>query len=258
MYQTILYEIKEGVATLTLNRPAGLNSINRQMMDELRNALGRVQGDPRVRCLVLTGAGKGFCAGADLGAGLMRDPAEMVNALKERYNPVIRTLHEMEKPVVAAVNGVAAGAGCNMALACDMVIAAASASFIQAFVKVGLVPDAGGSYFLPRLVGAKKAMEMALLGDAVSASEAGRIGLINRVVPDGELMSEVARLARRLVAGPRSQGMIKAMFSRSMEMDLDTCLNMEAKWQARAASTKDCIEGINAFLEKRKPLFHGE
>ncbi|OAT81133.1 enoyl-CoA hydratase-related protein [Desulfotomaculum copahuensis] len=258
MYQTILYEIREGVATLTLNRPTSLNSINRQMMDELRNALGRVQGDPSVRCLVLTGAGKGFCAGADLGAGLMRDPTGLASALKEMYNPFIRTLYKMEKPVVAAVNGVAAGAGCNMALACDMVIAAVSASFIQAFVNVGLVPDAGGSYFLPRLVGLKKAMEMVLLGDAVNAAEAERIGLINRVVPDDELASEAAKLARLLAAGPRSQGMIKALFSRSMEMDLDACLNMEAEWQARAASTEDCIEGINAFLQKRKPFFRGK
>ncbi len=258
MYETILYSVSEGVATITFNRPASLNSINRQMVDDLRDALDRVQGDPNVMCLVLTGAGRGFCAGADLSAGLVRDPAEVARTLREMYNPVIRTLHGMEKPVVAAVNGVAAGAGCNMALACDLVIAAASASFIQAFVRVGLVPDAGGSYFLPRLVGPKKAMEMVLLGDAVSAAEAERIGLINRVVPDGELAPEAAKLARRLAAGPRSQGMIKAMFSKSMEMDLEACLNMEAEWQARAAATEDCAEGISAFLQKRKPVFRGK
>lgn len=166
MYETILFEVNEGVATVTLNRPASLNSINRQMVADLRDVLERVQGDPSVRCMVLTGAGRGFCAGADLGAGLVRNPEDLARDLREMYNPVIKTLHGMEKPVVAAVNGVAAGAGCNMALACDLVIAAASASFLQAFVRVGLVPDAGGSYFLPRLVGPKKAMEMVLLGEA--------------------------------------------------------------------------------------------
>lgn len=178
-------------------------------------------------------------------------------AVIERYTPIIKSICELEKPVIVAVNGVAAGAGCSVALACDIVIAAESASFIQAFVKIGLVPDTGCSYFLPLLVGPKKAMEMALLGERISAADSLQLGMINRTVPDAEFESEVKRLAVKLSSGPCCQGMIKKMFRKSIRMDLDTCLDMEAEFQARASSTEDFKEGVIAFLEKRKPQFRG-
>lgn len=258
MYQTILYEISGGVATITLNRPEKLNSINRQMVLDLHDVFDRVRSDPVVRCVVLTGAGRGFCAGADLTSGVLDSPGELSGMLRERYNPVIKAIREMEKPVIAAVNGVAAGAGCNMGLACDLVIAARSAVFIQPFVRIGMVPDAGGSYFLPRLVGPRRAMEMVLLGEEVSAGKAQELGMINRAVPDGQLGAEVKELAERLSSGPYSQGMIKTMFGRSLEMDLDACLEMEAHFQGKAAATEDSAEGVGAFLQKRKPLFKGK
>ncbi|MFZ5634868.1 MAG: enoyl-CoA hydratase-related protein [Bacillota bacterium] len=258
MYETIMYESSGGVATITLNRPDSLNSINRQMVYDLSGAFNKCRDDGGIRCVVLTGAGRGFCAGADLSAGSIKNPDDISRTLKERYNPVIKSIREMEKPVIAAVNGVAAGAGCNMALACDLVIAAGSAIFVQAFVRIGLVPDAGGSYFLPRLVGPKKAMEMALLGEKISAAEAERLGMINRVVPDGEFAAEVKKLAARLASGPSCQGMIKAMFTRSLEMNLDGCLEMEAGFQAKAAATEDFVEGVSAFLQKREAVFKGK
>lgn len=257
-YETIIYEASEGTARITLNRPDRLNSINKQMVLDLRNVFDRVRNDPGVRCVVLTGAGRGFCAGADLAAGLRDGLADVSRVLREMYNPVIRAIREMDKPVVSAVNGVAAGAGCSMALAGDLVIAARSAVFIQSFVKIGLVPDAGGSYFLPRLAGPKKAMELALLGEEITAEEAQRLGLINRAVPDGDFEDEVKGLAARLSSGPCCQGMIKTMIARSLEMDLDSCLEMEARFQGEAAATEDAAEGIRAFLEKRKPQFKGK
>ncbi|MCL6477647.1 MAG: enoyl-CoA hydratase/isomerase family protein [Peptococcaceae bacterium] len=258
MYETIRYESSGGVATITLNRPDSLNSINHRMVYDLGDAFIQCRNDGDIRCVVLTGAGRGFCAGADLSAVTVMGPDDVSRTLKEGYNPVIKSIREIEKPVIAAVNGIAAGAGCSMALACDLVIAAESAAFVQAFVKIGLVPDAGGSYFLPRLVGPKKAMEMALLGEKISAAEAERLGMINRVVPDGELEAEVRKLAVRLASGPGCQGMIKTMFTRSPEMDLDGCLEMEADFQARAAVTEDFMEGVSAFLQKREAVFKGK
>lgn len=257
MYETILYETGGGVANIRLNRPDRLNSLNRQLVEDLSSALKKAGEDPEIRCVVLTGAGRGFCAGADL-TETVENPGDVSEFLRERYNPAIKTIHEMEKPVIAAVNGVAAGAGCNMAMACDLVIASESASFLQAFVKIGLVPDAGGSYFLPRLVGSKKAMEMVLLGEKISAAEALRLGMINRVVPDSEFEAEAGKLAAALSSGPRCQGMIKKMFSMSPEMDLKDCLNMEADFQAKAAATEDFAEGVSAFLQKRKAQFKGK
>lgn len=258
MYETILYETGGGVANIRLNRPGSLNSLNRQLVEDLGSALKKAREDPEIRCVVLTGAGRGFCAGADLTEGAVENPGDISAVLRERYNPVIKTIQEIEKPVIAAVNGVAAGAGCNMALACDLVIAAESASFLQAFVKIGLVPDAGGSYFLPRLVGSKKAMEMMLLGEKISAAEALRLGMINRVVPDSDFEAEAGKLAATISSGPRCQGMIKKMLSMSSEMDLGDCLNMEAEFQAKAAATEDFVEGVSAFLQKRKAQFKGK
>lgn len=246
------------MAIIRMNRPESLNSLNRQMVEDLSDALKKAENDQQVRCLVLTGAGRGFCSGADLTDGSAKNPEEVAGVLRETYNPLILSITKMEKPVIAAVNGVAAGAGCNMALACDLVIAAESASFLQAFVKIGLIPDAGGSYFLPRLVGPKRAMEMVLLGEKISAAEAQKFGMINRAVPDADLEAEVSRLAGALASGPRCQGMIKVMFGRSPDMDLEACLGMEADNQARAAATEDFVEGVSAFLQKRKPRFGGK
>ncbi len=257
MYETILYQVAGGVATVTLNRPASLNSINFQMIKDLNKAFGNAKDDQAIRCVVLTGAGRGFCSGADLTSGMLNNPEELASGLKETLNPLIKSLHEMEKPVIAAVNGVAAGAGCNLALACDLVVAAESAVFYQAFVKIGLVPDAGGSYFLPRLVGPRKAMEMVLLGEKIGAADALRLGLINKTAPDEDLVSEVGYLAARLSSGPCCQGMIKTMINRSQEMDLGACLEMEADYQGMAAATKDSTEGVIAFIQKRKPEFKG-
>lgn len=257
MYETVLYQTGGGVASIRLNRPDSLNSLNRQLVEDLGSALKKAREDSEIRCVVLTGAGRGFCAGADL-TEAVGNSGDVSAVLRERYNPVIMSIQEMEKPVIAAVNGVAAGAGCNMALACDLVIAAESASFLQAFVKIGLVPDAGGSYFLPRLVGSKKAMEMVLLGEKISAAEALRLGMINRVVPDSEFEAEAARLAATISSGPRCQGMIKKMFGQSPEMDLGDCLSMEADFQAKAAATEDFAEGVSAFLQKRKAQFKGK
>ncbi len=258
MYETILYEAGGGVATITLNRPEKLNSINRQMVEDLRDAISRVKNDPAVRCLVLTGAGRGFCAGADLSSAMGEGLADVLKVLRERYNPVIKAIRELDRPVVAAVNGVAAGAGCSTALACDLVIAARSAVFVQSFVNIGLVPDAGGSYFLPRLAGQRKAMEMALLGEGISAEEAERLGMINRAVPDDQFRQTWEELAARLSSGPFSQALIKTMFNRSPELGLDDCLEMEADFQGVAAASEDVLEGIRSFLEKRKPQFKGK
>lgn len=257
MYQTLLWEKSRGVATITMNRPESLNSINRQMVYDLGDALGRIKKEQDIRCIVMTGAGRGFCAGADLASGVVSSPEELTRGLREEYNPLIESLTTLDRPVIAAVNGVAAGAGCSMALACDLVIAAESAVFIQGFVRVGLVPDAGASYFLPRLVGPRKAMELALLGEKVTAREAERLGMINRAVPDDAFRAEVDTLARRLSGGPSCQWMIKEMFNRSLEMDLRSCLDMEAGFQGRAAATEDCLEGVMAFLQKRKAIFKG-
>lgn len=256
-YQTILYGVKDGVARITMNRPDSLNSLNARMLGELNDVFARINDDPESRCVVLSGSGRGFCSGADLSSTEVKSPEDIARGLREVYNPVIKSICRMEKPVIAAVNGVAAGAGCNMALACDLVIAAETASFLQAFVRIGLVPDAGGSYFLPRLVGPKKAMEMVLLGEKISAAEAERLGLINRAVPDSEFEAAANELAARLASGPYCQGLIKKMFSMSPDMDLDACLETEADYQGKAASSGDFIEGVGAFLQKRKAQFKG-
>lgn len=257
MYRTLLFEISEGVARVTLNRPQSLNSLNVQMLADLKDVFDGLNDDSRVRCVVLTGSGRGFCSGADLTSTGINSADEISRSLRESYNPVIMSICAMEKPVIAAVNGVAAGAGCNMALACDLVVAAESAIFLQAFVKIGLVPDAGGSYFLPRLVGLKKAMEMALLGEKISAAEAVGLGMINRAVPDSRFEEEVNSLASRLASGPYCQGLIKKMFNLSNDLSLEGCLEMEADYQGRAAVSGDCGEGVQAFLEKRKAMFEG-
>lgn len=257
MFETIQYKIRDRTATIILNRPQSLNSMNLEMVRELFDVMEKIKRNADLRCIVLTGAGRGFCAGADLSSRIMNSPAEIAPTLKTGVNPVIKAIKEMNIPVIAAVNGTVAGAGCGIALACDLVVAKESAEFFLAFVSIGMVPDAGISYFLPRLVGVKKAMELTLLGEKISAGEALRMGMINSVISDNKFEVEVEKLASRLSSGPLCQNMIKTMFSSSLDRDLNECLEIEAVFQGKVAMTEDAAEGINAFLEKRKPVFKG-
>jgi len=261
-YQTILFDQREGVATITLNRPEVLNACNRQLMEELAAALKTCERDPAIRCVLLTGAGRAFCSGQDLRvlgelAGEQGRPP-VAEHLRRLYNPVILRMREMEKPILAAVNGVAAGAGMSLALACDLRIAAESATFIQAFVRIGLVPDTGSTYFLARIVGLGRAFELAVSGRRVSAQEALELGLVNRVVPDDRLAEEAMAWAQELAQGPtRAIGLTKRALNRALLLDVDEMLDYEAQLQQIAAGTADSAEGIRAFLEKRRPSFVG-
>lgn len=262
----LLSSQSDGVLTLTLNRPERLNAFDDALLVALLAAVHEAAADDSVRCVVITGAGRGFGAGADLTQVLSRGDGSggagaLGEAIREHlhtyYHPLILALTTLEKPVIAAVNGVAAGAGLSLALACDMRIAAESASFVQAFVHIGLVPDAGSTWFLPRLVGMGKAMELAMLGDRISAAEALSVGLVNRVVPDSRLAASVDALAVRLASGPRSLGLIKRAMHLSAVSDLPTQLAREEQLQGEAAETADFTEGVTAFLSKRPPHFSG-
>ncbi len=247
------------VATVTLNRPEALNSLTVPMKQELLAAFRRLERDAAVRAVILTGAGRAFCAGQDLKERLQPDAAPLGVDLRERYNPIIRAMRSLPKPIVGAVNGVAAGAGASLAMACDIRIAADTASFALAFGRVGLVPDSGATWFLPRLVGATKAAEIALLGDPVSAMDAERLGLVGRVVAASDLASEARAMAERLAAGaPRAMALTKRALDASWDRDLDAALEYEAHLQDMAGRTKDHQEGMAAFLEKRPPSFSGE
>jgi 2-(1,2-epoxy-1,2-dihydrophenyl)acetyl-CoA isomerase len=259
-FEHILYEVDQGVGAITLNRPDVLNSITREMALEVRQALSAAGADADVRALLLTGAGRGFCAGQDLAEAMPKDgPAPDLGDIVARgYNPIVRTLRQLDKPVVCAVNGVAAGAGANLAFACDFVLASSDASFIQSFTKLGLVPDTGGTFFLPRLVGMARATALMMLGDKVSAQDAVTIGLIHRVVEAGKLMDEATGLARQLATRPtRGLGLIKRALNASATNGLDEQLALEAQLQAEAGSTADYREGVKAFLDKRAPVFVG-
>lgn len=253
-FETILYEVKAGVATITLNRPEKLNSLTERMLVELDQALRLAEKDSAVRCLVITGAGRAFCAGQDLQAFSESPTHDMV---RRYYNPLILRIRSLEKPVLAAVNGVAAGAGCSLALACDLVLLSEKASLMQAFVKVGLVPDSGASYHLPRLIGYHRAMEMALFGDKVSAEQALELGLCNRVVPEAEFAAAVSDWAARLAAGPRAMGLAKRLIASGLDRSLEEMLEAEASGQEVAWDTADAREAMAAFLEKRPPNFTG-
>jgi 2-(1,2-epoxy-1,2-dihydrophenyl)acetyl-CoA isomerase len=259
-FATIRFELDEGVATLTLNRPDRLNSFTTEMHEEVAAALGTVESDPAIRALLLTGAGRGFCAGQDLNlreasAGSEFDAGA---AIDRYYNPLVRRLRALRKPVIAAVNGPAAGAGANLALACDIVLAARSASFLQAFCRIGLVPDTGGTWFLPRLAGSARAMGMMLLGEPLPAATAAEWGLIWKVVDDDKLMSEARALATKLAQGPTiGLGLIKEALNRSLASTLDAQLDSERDLQRTAATSADFREGVAAFLEKRPARFTG-
>lgn len=260
----IQYEQLGAVARITLNRPEVYHSLNLEMVQELQVALDRAGSDPSVRAVLLTASGKAFCAGQDLGEFLVdgqlqtKDLPDFSRIVEERYMPLILTICEMEKPVVAAVNGVAAGAGANLALACDLVVAAESARFVQAFSQIGLVPDSGGTYFLPRLIGTQRAAALMLLGEKVSASEAEKMGMIYRTYPDEEFEESSLELAERLAALPtQALAYTKKLLSLSAESTLKNQLKHEGEYQRLAGNTEDFSEGVRAFLEKRKPSFKG-
>jgi 2-(1,2-epoxy-1,2-dihydrophenyl)acetyl-CoA isomerase len=258
----VLVSFDSGVLQVTLNRPEKLNALNPEMHKLLRQALERAAEEREVRAVLLGGAGRGFCAGQDLSE---RDvspgaaPIDLSVSLGSYYNPLVRRLRELPKPVVCAVNGVAAGAGANLALACDIVLAGRSASFIQSFSRIGLVPDAGGTWILPRLVGSARAMGLALLGEKLSAEQAAQWGLIWKVVEDDVLLAEGIQLAKQLAEGPtRGYGLIKKAMHASSGNSLDAQLELERDLQREAGYSEDYREGVTAFKEKRTPRFKGK
>lgn len=258
IYSTINRDTQGAVATITLNRPEKLNSINDALAAELRDALEKAAADESIRAVLLTGSGRGFCAGQDLAEPLTpgKTVAEIV---REKYNPIILSIRNMHKPVVCAVNGIAAGAGANLALACDLVLVAQSAYFTEAFSKIGLIPDCGGTFMLPRLVGMAKATEWMMLGSKISAEEALRWGLAVKVCEDHDLPVQALALAQELSQMPtKALALTKQLLNASMGNSLEAQLDMEANIQEQAAHTHDFQEGVMAFIQKRKPEFIGK
>lgn len=260
MSTTIQLKIENNVAFITLNRPEVFNSFNREMALSLQDTFDACEKNDEIRAIVLTGNGKAFCAGQDLKEVTSPElNPGFKKILEEHYNPIITRIREIKKPVLGAINGVAAGAGANIALACDIVIANEKASFIQAFSLIGLVPDSAGTYFLPRLIGFQKASALAMLGDKVGAEEAERLGMIYKYVPSEEFEETINKLALKLANMPtKALGMIKELFNRSMTNSLQEQLAMESKCQIEAAQSEDYAEGVAAFIEKRKPNFKGK
>lgn len=260
MNNSILIKIENQVAYITLNRPDVFNSFNREMAFSLQSILDDCEHNNGVRSIVITGNGKAFCAGQDL--------KEVTNPelnpgfkkiLEEHYNPIITRIRAINKPIIAAVNGVAAGAGANIALSCDLVVASNKASFIQAFSKIGLIPDSGGTFFLPRLIGFQKASALMMLGDKVTAEEAEELGMIFKVISSESFNEEVEKLAVKLANMPtKALGLIKELLNKSITNTLEQQLELEGKLQIEAALSEDYTEGVNAFMEKRKPIFKGK
>ena len=259
MENAIIYAVDEGVAKITFNRPRVYNSFNRGMALDFQEALDKAEHDDAVRCIVITGNGKAFSAGQDLVEVTSDDGPELRKIVGEHYNPIIKRIRKIEKPIIAAVNGVAAGAGANIALACDIVVSVKSATFIQAFSKIGLIPDSGGTWTLPRLIGLQRATALAMLGDKVPAEEAERIGMIYRAVEDDSFEEQIDTMANKLAGMPtRGLGLTKKALNASFDNSLQEQLDLEEELQNQAGSTHDYNEGVAAFLEKRKPEFKGK
>ncbi|MFI5310245.1 MAG: enoyl-CoA hydratase-related protein [Gemmatimonadales bacterium] len=256
----ILCTVDEGVATITLNRPGVLNSFNRVMALALQERLSALAGDKAVRSLLLTGAGRGFCAGQDLAEALGKDGVlpDLGDFVRRAWNPIVRAIRTLEKPVVCAVNGVAAGAGANLAFACDITLASNDATFVQSFAKIGVIPDTGGTFILPRIVGLQRAAALTMLAEKITAAQALDYGLLYKVCEPRMLLDTARAAANQLAAMPtRALGLIKRGFNRSLGVDLDEQLELEEKLQREAGQTDDYAEGVKAFLEKRKPNFTG-
>ncbi|NND63527.1 MAG: 2-(1,2-epoxy-1,2-dihydrophenyl)acetyl-CoA isomerase [Flavobacteriaceae bacterium] len=257
---SIEVKVEAGVAELRLNRPKVFNSFNREMALRLQSELDTCESDPEIRAIVITGNGKAFCAGQDLQEVTSKElNPGFKKILEEHYNPIVSRIRSIEKPIIAAVNGVAAGAGANIALACDIVIASEHASFIQAFSKIGLIPDSGGTFFLPRLIGFQKASALMMLGEKVTAQDAEKLGMVYKVVSSENFEAEVKSLAVQLATMPtKALGMTKRLLNESMTNDLKSQLELESKLQIEAAQSEDYSEGVTAFIEKRKPVFKGK
>ena len=258
-FQYIKFEVANGISTVTLNRPEVYNALNDGITYELQDALKLVSKDPSIRVMVLTGAGKAFCSGQDLKAASGQEKRSFMDSLHKRYNPIISAMRNLPKPIICRLNGVAAGAGCSLALACDMIIASEEATLIEVFINIGLVPDSGSSYFLPRLVGKAKAFELCSMGNKVKANEALQLGLINRVAAADQLDAVVKEYTDYFSQAPtKSIGLIKRMLEKSATSTLDEMLEYEAYCQEIAGTSTDYKEGVIAFLEKRKPTFTGK
>lgn len=256
---SILRNVENGVLILKLNRPSVFNSFNREMALDLQEELKSGARNEEVRVIVITGEGKAFCAGQDLAEATDPNGPELKTIVKDHYNPIIELIRTIEKPIIAGVNGVAAGAGANIALACDITIAKESASFIQAFSKIGLIPDSGGTFFLPRIIGTQKALALMMTGDKISAIDADKMNMIYKAVPDEEFENELYKFANQIAKMPtKGLGLTKKAVNASLSNDLTTQLALEEVLQTEAGQTYDFNEGVSAFLEKRAPDFKGK